>query len=55
MLAVVTLLVTFAFNIPLNNALADGGARAAFETSWVLWNVARTLTGTASFVCLLRV
>lgn len=54
-LAVVTLLVTFVFNIPLNNALADGGARAAFETSWVLWNVARTLTGTASFVCLLRV
>ena len=54
-LAVVTLLVTFVFNIPLNNALAYGGARAAFETSWVLWNVARTLTGTASFVCLLRV
>ena len=54
-LAVVTLLATFVFNIPLNNALADGGARAAFERSWVLWNVVRTLTGTASFACLLRV
>jgi uncharacterized membrane protein len=53
-LAVVTLLVTFVFNIPLNNALADGGARQAFEKSWVLWNVVRTLTGTASFVALLR-
>lgn len=54
-LAVVTLLVTFVLNIPLNNALADGGAREAFESSWVLWNVVRTVTGTASFVCLLRV
>jgi len=54
-LAVVTLVVTFAFNIPLNNALADGGTRAAFENPWVLWNVVRTLTGTAALVCLLRV
>ena len=50
-----TLLVTFVFNIPLNNALADGGTRAAFENPWVLWNIVRTLTGTAGFVCLLRV
>ena len=54
-LAVVTLVVTFAFNIPLNNALADGGAREAFENPWVLWNVVRTLTATACFVCLLLV
>jgi uncharacterized membrane protein len=54
-LAVVTLLVTIVFNIPLNNALAAGGDREAFETPWVLWNVVRTLTGTAGFVCLLRV
>ena len=54
-LAVVTLVVTFALNIPLNNALASGGAREAFENSWTLWNVVRTATGTAAFVCLLRV
>ena len=53
-LAVVTLLVTVVFNIPLNNALAAGGERDAFETPWVLWNVVRTLTGTAGLVCLLR-
>jgi len=53
-LAVVTLLVTVIFNIPLNNALAAGGERDAFETPWVLWNVVRTLTGTAGLVCLLR-
>ena len=54
-LAVVTLLVTFVFNIPLNNALADGGSREAFENPWIVWNIVRTLTGTACFVCLLRV
>ena len=53
-LAVVTLLVTVVFNIPLNNALAAGGERDAFETPWVLWNVVRTITGTAGLVCLLR-
>lgn len=53
-LAVVTLLVTVVFNIPLNNALAAGGERDAFETPWVLWNIVRTLTGTAGLVCLLR-
>jgi uncharacterized membrane protein len=54
-LAAVTLAITFALNIPLNNALADGGARDAFEGPWVLWNVVRTLTSTAGFVCLLLV
>ena len=54
-LAVVTLLVTFVFNIPLNNALADGGSREAFENPWIIWNIVRTLTGTACLVCLLRV
>jgi uncharacterized membrane protein len=54
-LAVVTLVVTFAFNIPLNNALADGGARAAFEDPWVRWHVVRTVTSIACFACLLRV
>jgi uncharacterized membrane protein len=54
-LAVATLVVTFAFNIPLNNALAEGGSRAAFETPWVVWNVVRTLTSIAAFVAILRV
>jgi len=54
-LAAVTLVVTFAFNIPLNNALAGGEAREAFENPWVLWNVVRTITATACFVCLLLV
>ena len=54
-LAVVTLLITAAFNIPLNNALATGKARQAFETPWVRWNVVRTLTGIAAFVCLVLV
>jgi uncharacterized membrane protein len=54
-LALVTLLVTAVFNIPLNNALADGGSREAFENPWILWNILRTVTGTACLVCLLRV
>ena len=54
-LGIVTLIVAFAFNIPLNDALADGGSRHAFENPWVAWNVVRTLTSTACFVCLLRV
>jgi uncharacterized membrane protein len=54
-LAAATLVITIALNIPLNNALADGGARDAFESPWVLWNVVRTMTATAGFVCLLLV
>lgn len=54
-LALVTLLVTAVFNIPLNNALADGGTREAFENPWMVWNIVRTLTSTACLVCLLRV
>jgi uncharacterized membrane protein len=54
-LGIVTLIITFAFNIPLNDALADGGTRDAFENPWVVWNVVRTLTSTACLVCLLRV
>ncbi len=58
-LAVVTLVITIAWNVPLNNDLAavphDGAmdlARARFETSWTVGNIVRTVTGTASFVCL---
>ena len=54
-LYVLTLVVTFAVNVPLNNALADAGAdlaaaRAAFEASWVRWNLVRTVTSTGAFV-----
>ena len=54
-LGVVTLLVTAVFNIPLNNALAKNSNRGAFEVPWVRWNIVRTLTGIASFVCLLLI
>jgi uncharacterized membrane protein len=51
------LVITGALNIPLNNALENGGGdyaavRAQFETSWVRWNVLRTLASTAGFGCL---
>ncbi len=52
-LGVMTLAITVALNIPLNNALAAGGSRANFEYSWVLFNGLRTLTGIASYVTLL--
>jgi len=54
--------ITSAVNVPLNDKLAaagspDGGAdlaavRAAFETTWVRWNVVRAVTSTAAFGCL---
>ncbi len=52
-LAVLTLLVTVVFNVPLNDRLADGAARADFETAWVRFNGLRTVTGIGSLVCLL--
>jgi uncharacterized membrane protein len=57
-LQVAQLVVTFAVNVPLNNALAaadaaqPAAARAAFEGSWVRWNVARTAATVAAFGCL---
>lgn len=51
-LAVATVVVTGAGNIPLNDALAAGGSRADFETLWMRWNVVRTLTSTAALGCL---
>lgn len=58
----VMLAITFGINIPLNNALDAVGtpdqvadlarARAHFETSWVRWNLVRTLACTAAFACL---
>jgi uncharacterized membrane protein len=60
-LAIVTLLITFAANIPLNNALDAAGpeavseARQHFEKAWVIWNNVRTVTGIGAFVGLLLV
>ena len=54
-LGVVTLLISFAFNIPLNNALAKDNQREPFEEKWVRWNAVRFLTGTGSLVALLLV
>lgn len=61
-LAVATVVVTVAGNVPLNNALDAVGpvdqitdlaaVRADFESSWVRWNVLRMLTSTASLACL---
>jgi len=60
--AVLTLIVSGAGNIPLNNALDAAGpvdkiadlasVRADFEDAWVRWNIVRTLTSTASLGCL---
>lgn len=59
-----TLAITFAVNVPLNNRLAAAGApddiadlaavREAFETTWNRWNIARAVTSTAAFGCLVR-
>jgi uncharacterized membrane protein len=61
-LAVATVVVTAAGNIPLNDALAAAGpvdriadlgaAREHFETLWVRWNVLRTLTSTGALALL---
>ena len=57
-LAVATVVVTVARNIPLNDALEAAGtgdpaaARAGFERAWRRWNAARALTSTVSVACL---
>ena len=51
-LALGTVAITAAANVPLNDALAAGGSRADFESSWVRWNVARTLTSTGALAAL---
>jgi uncharacterized membrane protein len=61
-LAIGTVVVTAAANIPLNNALEAAGnvdrikdlaaVRADFEHSWVRWNIVRVATSTASLACL---
>ncbi|SFC67383.1 Uncharacterized membrane protein [Nocardioides terrae] len=57
-LAVLTFLITVAGNVPLNDALTragsahPGAAREAFESAWVRWNVARTVTSTGALAAL---
>lgn len=61
-LAIATVVVTGAANIPLNDALEAAGnvdkikdlaaVRADFEDSWVRWNYVRVATSAASLACL---
>ena len=51
-LALGTVAITAAANVPLNDALAAGGSRGDFETAWVRWNVLRTLTSTGALAAL---
>jgi uncharacterized membrane protein len=56
--------VVVGFNVPLNNELAAAGdpdhiadlaaVRERFEASWVRWNIARAVTSSAAFGCLIR-
>ena len=47
--AVSALVVTFAVNVPLNDALAHGGTRDRYETPWVRWHYFRTGAATVAF------
>ncbi|MFC8516622.1 DUF1772 domain-containing protein [Streptomyces sp. NPDC057257] len=51
-------LTTVAFNIPLNNDLANmsspTAAREHFEDPWVAWNVFRAVLSTVALACLAR-
>ena len=61
-LAVATVAITGVGNVPLNNAMDAAGpidqssdlaaVREPFETTWVRWNIARTVTSTAALGCL---
>jgi uncharacterized membrane protein len=58
---IAVLAVTFAVNVPLNNALDRAGAtaedpaevRRRFEGRWVRWNAARSVLSLAAFCCLI--
>lgn len=55
-LSALAFLVTVAFNIPLNDALARGGdpgaLREQFEDPWVAWNAVRAVLLTGALGCL---
>ena len=61
---ILTMVITFAVHVPLNDALKAAGSvealadvhrvRANFhETRWAVWNVVRAIASTAAFVALL--
>lgn len=50
--AVAALVITFAANIPLNDALASGGSRDDYETPWLIWHSVRTAAVTGAFALL---
>ena len=52
MAAVGAVIVTFAVNVPLNDALAHGGTRESYEKPWVRWHCVRTGAATVAFVLL---
>jgi uncharacterized membrane protein len=54
-LAGAALVITIAANLPLNAALADGGARQDFEVPWMVWHSVRTATAVGCFGLLCRV
>jgi uncharacterized membrane protein len=47
--------ITIAANVPLNDALADGGSRQDFEAPWLVWHALRTATAVSCFSLLCRV
>lgn len=53
-LSIASFVITIAFNVPRNNALADAGAGTIgavwsdYLVSWTRWNTARTITSAAS-------
>ncbi|MBC7275510.1 anthrone oxygenase family protein [Nocardioides sp.] len=51
-LAVAAVVITFAANLPLNDALANGGSVSAFEKPWLIFHTLRTLAATGAFVLL---
>ena len=50
--AVSAVVTTIAVNVPLNDALADGGTREAYEKPWVLWHHFRTGAAIVAFILL---
>jgi uncharacterized membrane protein len=63
-LAAAALIITFVVHVPLTTAINTAGhpdqitdlagLRSGFEATWVRWNIARVVTATAAFACLVR-
>jgi uncharacterized membrane protein len=63
-LSIITIVVTSALNVPLNNRLADAGnpdhidnlahVRSQFDRPWVAGNIARLIASTAALACVAR-